>query len=906
MAQRVACVLLLVLGAAAHAHATRSLQQQNKKAPARQTVTPAVCKNKIPSCQAGKCTAQGANVICSQCRATYVRTNGGQHCVCPVGTYERCTSGSCSCVQCEQGFFCTGGVRTARNGAKPMQRGARRSCFGLEADSKSTTADLAAKGVTTAGPGAKQASECLPMAGYIMPMTWTQPAKCAAGTWSAGGTRDASCTPCPAGLWEDETVFSSANALRTSQESVCMVPPGAYLSDGEVYSCDQGTFRASYVKVSSPAASKCFSCPKGVTTKEEGGATSMAACNVALPGFNINQDTIASQGVDGLGSAEPDPCPKGTFFEGGAVPADGASTCQPCPLGTTTLSTGTSSVANCGVPPGYFLDATAGKLVKCPTNIAGQGYYRNGWARWDNTAVQDTDGTKACTACGAGILSAWTEADSSGSDNTSLVATSADACYIEAGWGMEKVPGTEDPEQFRAAICPNGTYSAQDKRSFGLWNQPCMACFPNQITLRLGAINYTECTNAAGWGVFSADGSVAACPRGTWNPAGSGTACTACPAGRTTDINPEDMDTAQDGQEDCVVAPGYGIPDDVQLTGTASDATLPPALCPIGTYSNGGEIGTRCTACSASFTTSKNGTQGADNSACNKCIPGYGRTDSKAAVSCSMCSYGFYQTGYNGWDALNHAGDGEICLACPLTKYAYVSSKGQKELYDSEGITFSQGSTTIDACTPRLSQQAVHAGQVWGLPDSVFTATQSIAAEACVAGCRTKSDNGVSCFAEYDYATGKCRSGTMQLAAEGAPARLLVKLIPSGIVSGTISAVGAVGQGSEMGSFMGSGFIGAVSGSKSGLYRQLDISSFSAADQSKMGVPLADDQGVVASMPAPDAAAVEACRSWCDKNPGCWAVTVISGTCTLRTGAPLLDVRSFYVNPKPGSVPAGV
>lgn len=80
MAQRVACVLLLVLGAAAHAHATRSLQQQNKKAPARQTVTTAVCKNKIPSCEAGKCTAQGANVICSQCRATYVRTNGGQHC----------------------------------------------------------------------------------------------------------------------------------------------------------------------------------------------------------------------------------------------------------------------------------------------------------------------------------------------------------------------------------------------------------------------------------------------------------------------------------------------------------------------------------------------------------------------------------------------------------------------------------------------------------------------------------------------------------------------------------------------------------------------------------------------------------------------------------------------------------
>jgi hypothetical protein len=232
-----------------------------------------------------------------------------------------------------------------------------------------------------------------------------------------------------------------------------------------------------------------------------------------------------------------------------------------------------------------------------------------------------------------------------------------------------------------------------------------------------------------------------------------------------------------------------------------------------------------------------------------------------------------------------------------------VSSKGRTETFDSEGITFGQGSTTIDACTPRWSQQLVHAGQIWGLPNSVFGAAESMSAEACVTSCRTKSDSGVGCFAQYDYLSGQCRSGTLLPAANSASGRLLVKLIPSGIISGTISAVGAVGQGAEVGSFMGAGFIGAVVGSKSGLYRQLDISSFSDVDQSNMGVPLADPQGVVATMPAADEAAVEACRSWCDKNQGCWAVTVISGTCTLRTGAPMLDVRSFYANPKPGSVP---
>jgi hypothetical protein len=81
-----------------------------------------------------------------------------------------------------------------------------------------------------------------------------------------------------------------------------------------------------------------------------------------------------------------------------------------------------------GVPPGYFLDVANSKLVKCPTNINGQGYYRNGWVRWNETSVQDTDGTKACTPCGAGILSNLMEADTSTSDNTSLVASSADAC----------------------------------------------------------------------------------------------------------------------------------------------------------------------------------------------------------------------------------------------------------------------------------------------------------------------------------------------------------------------------------------------------------------------------------------------------------------------------------------------
>jgi hypothetical protein len=81
-----------------------------------------------------------------------------------------------------------------------------------------------------------------------------------------------------------------------------------------------------------------------------------------------------------------------------------------------------------GVPPGYFLDVAASTLVKCPTNITGQGYYRNGWKTWNDTSVHDTDGATACTPCGVGILSELVDADELATDNSSMVATSADAC----------------------------------------------------------------------------------------------------------------------------------------------------------------------------------------------------------------------------------------------------------------------------------------------------------------------------------------------------------------------------------------------------------------------------------------------------------------------------------------------
>lgn len=84
------------------------------------------------------------------------------------------------------------------------------------------------------------------------------------------------------------------------------------------------------------------------------------------------------------------------------------------------------------VPPGYYINTLAGRLAKCPTAILGMGYYRDNWATWNDTSVQDTDGTKSCTPCGVGILSALTDLDAMDPTNVSLVATSSESCCESA------------------------------------------------------------------------------------------------------------------------------------------------------------------------------------------------------------------------------------------------------------------------------------------------------------------------------------------------------------------------------------------------------------------------------------------------------------------------------------------
>jgi hypothetical protein len=196
------------------------------------------------------------------------------------------------------------------------------------------------------------------------------------------------------------------------------------------------------------------------------------------------------------------PCGYGTFFPGG--PLVGNVTCQPCPFNTTTQHLGATSINDCMVPPGYFiqLDASGaftGRMLKCPVDADGQGYFRTGWASYSDMRVQETGpGTIACSSCGKGIKSALTDVDESlgGNDTSALVAGTAYSCYIPAGWGMVPtgVAKADNTMEFMAALCDFNTYGVANT-TYGLQATPCKVrpC----VFLPCELLHFTGCSNCS-------------------------------------------------------------------------------------------------------------------------------------------------------------------------------------------------------------------------------------------------------------------------------------------------------------------------------------------------------------------------------------------------------------------------
>ena len=169
---------------------------------------------------------------------------------------------------------------------------------------------------------------------------------------------------------------------------------------------------------------------------------------------------------------------------------------------------------------------------------------------------------------------------------------------------------------FTAAICPKDTYGAIEK-TYGLKFSPCKPCPRGLITIDVGQISDDNCTNSPGWGWngFTAE----VCPAGYYAAGGTLNPCTICPMNRnTTSILPTPtttpftdplaalplpgtLGTDQDGITDCKVMAGFGVLNNTALSGLtdAQKVNLDTQECPIGSFSPGGLIDSRCTTCAS-------------------------------------------------------------------------------------------------------------------------------------------------------------------------------------------------------------------------------------------------------------------------------------------------------------------
>ena len=119
----------------------------------------------------------------------------------------------------------------------------------------------------------------------------------------------------------------------------------------------------------------------------------------------------------------------------------------------------------------------------------------------------------------------------------------------------------------------------------------------------------SACYNRAGWGIIG-NGLAAPCEAGTYNAAGSMTACNKCGKNRYT------LQGAQAAKTDCLVLPGFGLVDanenfinqvaaNQTTSAQAADATV--LECPPTHYSPGGEVKSVCIPCPGGHSAAESG-----------------------------------------------------------------------------------------------------------------------------------------------------------------------------------------------------------------------------------------------------------------------------------------------------------
>ena len=463
--------------------------------------------------------------------------------------------------------------------------------------------------------------------GYWCGNNTVTPVACLPGTYqpSTGASASSDCLPCPAGMY----CAFNASVAPTGQCSAgyyCLEgssTPKPTGNNGDV--CPLGSYCPAQSAEPQP-------CPAGTFNNE----TTQFTCHICTEGYYCTGNQSSWSGL----------CPKGYYCPAGTQFA----TQYPCPYGTFNNMTGASAVSACTVcSPGQYCSSSG---LSTPDGLCSEGFYCSERAITMMPVSDSTGGPcQAGTYCPAGSITPK-QCDMGSYCAQNMLATVSGNCSAGAfciggakvPWPVDFVTGYTCPASFYCTTgttapesCSVGTYSITAGSSNSSY---CVACTPGQYC---DALNASIPTGLCAAGFYCpGDQSVSnpvifPCPTGSFCPTGS-PAPTQCAAGIQIYIIRVLMlaGTYQDqmNQSSCKPCPaGSWCPSNCTTATVCPEGSYCPwntsaptqHLCPSGTFNN------------------DTGASSLDD--CHVCTAGYYCNGPGLTTPTSVCNAGFYCAG---------------------------------------------------------------------------------------------------------------------------------------------------------------------------------------------------------------------------------------------------------------------
>lgn len=565
----------------------------------------------------------------------------------------------------------------------------------------------------TSDAGSSTAADCRCAAGFTGPNGQSCEA-CAPGTFkSTVGSSE--CSQCAPGMYSttsgatNSSVCVACGDLKTStvgssSPASCVCVAGYEVSDtddtNDCVACTSGKF-------SNASNRTCVSCALG-SYASGSGATACTTCpihstTVSLGATSVD-DCVCAEGFDGDGGVC-QACGPGTHDSGSGCVLCGVNTyssgfgaieCTPCPVDSSSV-VGSATLANCSCDAGFAWTGTA-----CTPCSSGHVKLLPGNSLACQPCVAGTFAvnTTTCLSCPVDTFQASTGADACepcrASSASAAGSTSALDCLCLPGYAFV------DAEVDVCEPCATGYYKTT------LTNEPCTACASGYSTA---------------FGASDSVDSCEPCAAGTYLTEISGVrTCVACPSNSVSL-------PGSDGQVECKCAPGF--------TGSnlvcteceigkykPSEGSQPCLVCPDGYVGVSGmptgelrlTIAGSCVSCGIDTYTQDlvtcapcpvNSKSPMGSNELSNCVCSVGFTGTDGGP-CQACETGKYKSELgdaacsvcpvNTWQNLTASIDANSCVACDVNSVSPEGSGAMSDCQCKSGYTGPNGGPCV-ACT---------------------------------------------------------------------------------------------------------------------------------------------------------------------------------------------------------------